>query len=194
MDQRRNAAERLLASYSRFYGITRFDGMDAPETKGVREALKLSVPLLPGGAELTAVCEYYERNGGYFLLRSNELWTSEQEEFIFLFTCPRLTEAVHEAVKEFVCREGKKMAHIGPGHMYTGVSSVIICDDADEAAEKALKKSSYTKTFRFMIHGWLEYRANCLDLSRERFLFNRAGRRMQPEMMKVWEGRKAGLA
>ena len=56
MDQRRNAAERLLASYSRFYGITRFDGMDAPETKGVREALKLSVPLLPGGAELTAVC------------------------------------------------------------------------------------------------------------------------------------------
>lgn len=45
-----------------------------------------------------------------------------------------------------------------------------------------------------MIHGWLEYRASCLDLSRERFLFNRAGRRMQPEMMKVWEGRKAGLA
>lgn len=78
MDQRRNAAERLLASYSRFYGITRFDGIDAPETKGVREALKLSVPLLPGGAELTAVCEYYERDGGYFLLRSNELWTSEQ--------------------------------------------------------------------------------------------------------------------
>lgn len=58
------------------------------------------------------MCEYYERDGGYFLLRSNELWTSEQEEFIFLFTCPRLTEAVHEAVKEFVCREGKKMAHI----------------------------------------------------------------------------------
>lgn len=97
-------------------------------------------------------------------------------------------------MKEFVCRKGKKMAHIGPGHMYTGVSSVIICDDADEAAEKALKKSSYTKTFRFMIHGWLEYRASCLDLSREKFLFNRAGRRMQPEMMKVWEGRKAGLA
>ena len=55
MDRRRNAAERLLASYSRFYGITRFDGMAAPETEGVREALKLSVPLLPGGAELTAV-------------------------------------------------------------------------------------------------------------------------------------------
>ena len=51
MNRRRNAAERLLASYSRFYGITRFDGMDAPETEGVREALKLSVPLLPGGAE-----------------------------------------------------------------------------------------------------------------------------------------------
>ena len=44
MDQRRTAAERLFASYSRFYGITRFDGMDAPETEGVREALKLSVP------------------------------------------------------------------------------------------------------------------------------------------------------
>lgn len=37
MDRRRNAAERLLASYSRFYGITRFDGMDAPETEGVRK-------------------------------------------------------------------------------------------------------------------------------------------------------------
>ena len=68
MDRRRNAAERLLASYSRFYGITRFDGMDAPETEGVREALKLSVPLLPGGAELTAVCEYIlplGTKGGY---------------------------------------------------------------------------------------------------------------------------------
>ena len=79
----------------------------------------------------------------------------------------------------------KKTELKGLGNIISNIGSI---------AEKALKKSSYTKTFRFMIHGWLEYRASCLDLSRERFLFNRAGRRMQPEMMKVWEGRKAGLA
>ena len=85
--------ECLLAGYRRYYNVTRFDGGYNPppeEFKGICEADKLTPPDLPEDVSFNALCEYYEKAEGYFLFHRNELWTTHQEEFIFLFSVPAL--------------------------------------------------------------------------------------------------------
>lgn len=92
MRARKDAVERLLAAYRRYYTITRFDGVGEAPGKGIQEAKDLTAPFLPEGASLSAVCEYYERAERYFILHSNELWSTHQEEFVFVFSVPHLSK------------------------------------------------------------------------------------------------------
>ena len=105
---------------------------------------------------------------------------------MFLFQVPRLTLTVFRELAHFAYEAGMDMAHIGPGHMYTYISPVFICDSMDEEAAKALMKCQHYKSFRFSFHGWMEYHAGALELGRGRFYFNRAGRCMEKGLRKVF--------
>lgn len=183
---RDEAVERLLSGYRRYYTITRFDGVREEEARGLAEAVHLQKLFFSGGSELSAVCEYYEQGEKYFLFHSAQLWSTAQEEFIFLFKVPRLTLAVFRELSEYAYEAGMDMAHIGPGHMYTYISSLFICDSIDEEARKALEKCHRYKSFRFSFHGWMEFHAGALELTGGHFYFNRAGRCMEKGLRKVF--------
>ena len=183
---RDEAVERLLSWYRRYYTITRFDGVREEEARGLAEAVHLQKPFFSGGSELSAVCEYYEQGEKYFLFHSAQLWSTAQEEFIFLFKVPRLTLAVFRELSEYAYEAGMDMAHIGPGHMYTYISPLFICDSIDEEARKALEKCHRYKSFRFSFHGWMEFHAGALELTGGHFYFNRAGRCMEKGLRKVF--------
>lgn len=183
---RDEAVERLLSGYRRYYTITRFDGVREEEARGLAEAVHLQKPFFSGGSELSAVCEYYEQGEKYFLFHSAQLWSTAQEEFIFLFKVPRLTLAVFRELSEYAYEAGMDMAHIGPGHMYTYISPLFICDSIDEEARKALEKCHRYKSFRFSFHGWIEFHAGALELTGGHFYFNRAGRCMEKGLRKVF--------
>lgn len=183
---RDEAVERLLSGYRRYYTITRFDGVREEDARGLAEAVHLQKPFFSGGSELSAVCEYYEQGEKYFLFHSAQLWSTAQEEFIFLFKVPRLTLAVFRELSEYAYEAGMDMAHIGPGHMYTYISSLFICDSIDEEARKALEKCHRYKSFRFSFHGWMEFHAGALELTGGHFYFNRAGRCMEKGLRKVF--------
>lgn len=183
---RDEAVERLLSGYRRYYTITRFDGVREEEARGLAEAVHLQKPFFSGGSELSAVCEYYEQGEKYFLFHSAQLWSTAQEEFIFLFKVPRLTLAVFRELSEYAYEAGMDMAHIGPGHMYTYISPLFICDSIDEEARKALEKCHRYKSFRFSFHGWMEFHAGALELTGGHFYFNRAGKCMEKGLRKVF--------
>ena len=111
--QKENAVERLLKSYRRFYNITRFDGGISPpleEGRNLREAVKLSPFREDERNGLAAVCEYYEKTGQHLFLKSNEIWSANQEEFIFLFTADHLTADLFERCRDYAYNAGMEMA------------------------------------------------------------------------------------
>ncbi len=55
MRARKDAVERLLAAYRRYYTITRFDGVRESPGEGLREAKDLTAPFLPKGR----LCQRY---------------------------------------------------------------------------------------------------------------------------------------
>lgn len=189
MDRRREVVERLLYGYERFYTITRFDQPREDASEKLCEAKEIVAPFLKDGAKLVSICEYYEAAKKYFLFKTNSLWETEQEEFILLFSVPKLTKSVLHECLDFAYHAGRDMAHIGPGHMYTFVTPVFVCDEMDEEARKEIEGYRYFESFCFSFHGWLEF--HVAAICGDKFYFNRAGRSMEKELRRVMSHQSA---
>ena len=191
MEKKRNeAVERLLSGYRRYYTVTRFDGGFNPppeEFKGICEAGKLTPPVLPGEICFVAVCEYYEKAERYFLFKANELYSTHQEEFIFLFSVKNLTKELFETCRDYAYEAGMELAHIGPGHMYTYITPVIVCETAEADAVKALEKTKIYKSFKFSFHGWMDFHVACFEASKQKLHFNHSGLCMKKSLEKVFK-------
>lgn len=163
-----SATARLLSSFQAYYNIKQ------PEAEAT-----------PKGMPLRAICEYYERSQKYVLSQKAELWSENSEEFLFLFQVERLTLELFEKCKDYALDEGMKMAHIGPGHMYTYITPMFICTSCDEDARRALKKCRKFKSFRFSFHGWMDLHTAVLEVQNNQISSNAGGRSVEKVMKKV---------
>lgn len=161
---REEALERLLASYEAYFNISKCSDEQKP---------------------LVAVCEFYERSEKFVLTKKAELWSANCEEFIYLFDVPRLTVSVFNECKEYALKDGMEKAHIGSGHMYTYITPVIVCDSCDEDARKLLKKCHIYKSFRFSLHGWMDFHVAAFEVTSDRISTNRSGRCVEKVLKSV---------
>ena len=87
-------------------------------------------------------------------------------------------------------QDGMERLHIGPGHMYSYITPIIVCDTCDEDAVKALKKCHIYKSFRFSLHGWMDFHAAAVIGDSDRIESNRAGRTTAKILKKVLYSKK----
>lgn len=165
---RKEIQDKLLKSYQRYYNIYPAEEEQRP---------------------LIARCDYFEHSEKYVLSRKAELWSADAEEFLYLFDVPHLTEELYETCMKTATEDGMGRMNIGPGHMYSYITAVIICDSADEKAAVALKKSRLHKSFHFSFHGWMDYRAALVLRNESRLVTNGAGRCMTKVMKKVLDSK-----
>lgn len=161
--------EILLKSYTAYYDITDYKAERAP---------------------LRALCEYYEHAEKYMVSRKVSLWSADSEEFIYLFDVPHLTLEIFEACKKAAYEDGMERLHIGPGHMYSYITPIIVCDACDADALKALKRCHIYKSFHFSLHGWMDFHAAAVIGDSDRIESNRAGRSTAKILKKVLYSKK----
>ncbi len=146
---------KLIESYRTYFNIKLFDEEKKP---------------------LTAICEFFEHSEKYVLSRKAELWSANCEEFIYLFDMERLTLDDYIKCKEYAYEDGMKRANIGPGHMYTYITPIFICDTCDLDAKKALQRCRIYKSFRFSLHGWMDFHNAVLEVKTNKIYTNRSGK------------------
>ncbi len=158
---RENAVDVLLRSYQAYYNIYRYDGGENAVREGSPEDGKSQEEMLQlieeKGYPLKARCDFFEHSQKYMISRKAEMYHYDSEEFLYLFSTPVLTMEEFEKCKDLVLEDSMDRAHIGPGHMYTFATAIFLCDSCDEEVLKALKKIRFYKSFRFSLHGWLDY-------------------------------------
>lgn len=159
----------LLKSYVAYYDITDYGTERRP---------------------LRALCEYYEHAEKYMVSKKVPLWSADSEEFIYLFDVPHLTLAVFEDCKKTAYEDGMERLHIGPGHMYSYITPIMVCGDCDADALKALKKCHIYKSFQFSLHGWMDFHAAVVIGDSDRIESNRAGRTTAKILKKVLFSKK----
>lgn len=170
-----SAVSRLLSSFRAYYNITEMDGIQSGDADGGAR----------GEIPVRAICEYYEKSQRFVVSQKAELWSEHSEEFLFLFQMERLTPELFEVCKDYAYDEGMKMAHIGPGHMYTYITPIFVCESCDETAKKALKKCRIFKSFRFSFHGWMDLHVAVLEVKNNQISSNAGGRSVEKVMKSV---------
>ena len=151
---RESAIARLIESYKSYYDIHMFHDGQIP---------------------VTARCDFFEHSQKYVLSKRAELWSADCEEFLYLLNIPHLTLDQYVKWRDYVHEDGMRLMHIGPGHMYSFITPVFICDICEEDARKALKKCRIYKSFHFSLHGWMDFRTAVVELSKGRIDANRSG-------------------
>ena len=161
---REAAIERLLRSFSSCYNIQLVEDDQTP---------------------ITARCDFFEHSGQYVISKKAELWSAENEEFLYLVNIPHLTLETFEELKSEIHADGMKRIHVGPGHMASYITAVFVCDTCDEDARKALKKCRIYKSFHFSLHGWMDHHTALVELSTGQIDGNLGGRHTAKILKKV---------
>lgn len=105
---------------------------------------------------LIATAFFHVHSASYVVLKSAEIWSADCDEYIYLFSMPRLTKELYEECLKMACDDGIPRIKPGSHHMASYVSAVFLCDAWDTEALKALKKCRIRKSFHFSLHGWME--------------------------------------
>ena len=152
---RDEACTRLMKSFQNSYNIEEIDHPDLP---------------------IVARLDFFEYSEKYVLSKKAKIWEADCEDFLYLFSLKELTEGVLEECRKYAWEDGLKKAHIGPGHMYSYITVVFVCESAQESAKEVLVKLKDSKSFLFSLHGWATLRAAIVGLEEDMIVSNRNGR------------------
>ena len=125
---------------------------------------------------LAAKCEFHVHNEKYVLVKKAKLWNADANEYVFIFITDSLNKDIFTRCKNYAYEEGMKLINPGPGHMYSYITAIFICDNCDKEAEKLLKKCKIIKNFKFSLHGWMDYRTTCVSVDNNYIFGNRSSR------------------
>ena len=148
------AIEMLLPSFSQYYTINK----DSPVAPFYAEA------------------EFRSHNEQYFLVRSAHIADIDSNEFVFFATPSNLDE---ENLNEFIQKAWQEgLSRVKPfyGHKNSDVTLIIICDTADNSAKNKIKKTKLSKSYKFSIYGWSNFKLIAAVLKDEQLSFNRFGK------------------
>lgn len=164
MSTRNEIANKLLKSFISSYNISRVeDDTDS----------------------LVAVCEYFEHSEKYVMSKKAELWSADCEEFLYVYDKEVPDGDWYEKIMKNAIADGMERMNVGPGHMYTYVTVMIICDSYDKDMAALVKKSKFYKSFKLGFHGWLNYRVLMVNAETAGMCFNREGKACAKSVRRV---------
>lgn len=148
--------EKLLLAYSHYFDIERFDKND--------------------GGDFSAVAQYHSRSEKYVLVKKARLWAMEQNEYVYFAVAENINTAELNRLYEAARDSGLEQIHPHSEHMYSYVTLIVLADNIDDEAKKAIKKLRYQKNFRLSLHGWMEFRIAAVSFSDGEILSNARGK------------------
>ncbi len=151
------ALQKLLHSFERYYTI---------KTDGVR-------------APFAAEAEFHAHGQQYFLVKSAHIADIDSNEYVFfaeesLLTSDRLGELDEAAWGEGLSRVKPYM-----GHRNSDVTLIVLADKIDDDVFGKIKKTKHSKSYKFSLYGWSNFRALAYETSTGRLAYNRFGKDLQ---------------
>lgn len=124
---------------------------------------------------LVAKCTFNVHSEKYVLLKKAKLWSADSHEHVYIFSVPTLTKKIYEDCRDFAYEKGMALIEPKPGHMYTYITALFICDNSEREAVKALKRCRLHKNFQFSLLGWMDYHTALVDVGTEKVYTNGSG-------------------
>ena len=125
---------RLLRSYAAYYDV---EPMEAQEP-------------------LVATAFFHVHGTKYVLSKKAELWATDNNEYVYFFSVPHLTEEVVDQCIQLAYDRGMEHIHPDKNHMSSYIVALFLCGTYTEEAMKKVKRCRMRKSFQFSLKGWME--------------------------------------
>ena len=155
---REQLLDRLFRGYQTYFNVERYE-MERAD-----------------GLPLKGCCHFFAHSEKYVLLKKAKLWEADTNEFVYVFSVPALTKELYETCKSYAYEQGMKLIDPKPGHMYSYITVVFVCDTCTMEARKALQKCRVYKSFHFSWYGWMNLHTAAIVREGTQVLTNRMGR------------------
>ena len=126
-----------------------------------------------------AEAEFHSYSEQYFLTRAAHIADIDSHEYVFFAEEDHLTPERLEELERTAWDVGLSRAKPGPGHRNSDVALIIIADRIEETAFRQVSKIKRSKSYRFSLHGWSNFRVLAYEVSSDRVASNRAGKSLK---------------
>ena len=147
--------DKILKSYEIYYDVKKFENNSLP---------------------LKATCEFHVHNEKYVLSKKAQLWSTEANEYVYIFEMNTLTKDLFLECKNYAYEEGMQIINPKPGHMYSYITTIFIYDFCDKKTESLIKKCKISKNFKFSLNGWMDFHIACINTSENKIYSNKSGK------------------
>lgn len=157
IDKKEKYLDRLLYNYEPYYDIKKFTENEI-------------------GVPLRAECVFDVHSEKYVLVKKAVLYEADSHEYLYIFTAPHFTKELYDSCHQTAYDRGMELVDPRPGHMYSYITALYICDSCDPEVVKALKKTRIRKNFLFSFRGWMEFHNALVNVSDRTVVTNFSGR------------------
>ena len=91
---------------------------------------------------------------------------------------------------DFALADGLPRVKPHKEHQYTNIAAVFVADGFDPATAKHIAKRSFSKSYKFSLHGYTELLTAAVELGTESTRTNSAGRPLEAYFKKLFAAKK----
>ena len=134
--------------------------------------------------------DYVARDEKYWLTKSVKVWGNEKNEYCYVFMAESFTPELAERCMDWALQDGLPRVKPHAEHQCTNIKTVLIADSVDPETAKTVQKKSFTKNYKFGLHGYTNLLTGIVDLGTEKTVTNREGHELVPYFKKLFAARK----
>jgi len=148
--------ERLSNSYAAWYDVSRGN--------------------MGSGLPLEALGQHYSRSEKYVLSKKAKLWAVEVNDYLYIFSMPRLDKNQAEECVKFSIEDALPRVKPHKEHMYSFITTLFVADEAEKDALSFIRWRRFIKSYKMGLQGSSPLKTAALDIGREKIVTNNMGR------------------
>ena len=157
--------ERLSDSYAAWYDVSLGD--------------------MGTGLPLKALGQHYSRSEKYVLSKKAKLWAIEINDYLYLFSMPRLEKNQAEECVTFSIEDALPRVKPHKEHMYSFITAVFVADEAEKDALKFIRWRRFVKSYKLGLQGSSPLKTAALDIGKEKIITNNMGRDLRKQIKNI---------
>ena len=157
--------ERLFGSYNGWYDVLPGD--------------------MGSGLPLEALCVYRSRSEKYVLSKKAKLWAVEVNDYLYLYSMPKLEKEQAEACVSFAIGDALPRVKPHNEHMYSFITAMFVADEAEKDALKFIRWRKFNKSYKLSMYGSSPLKTAALDIGGEKIVTNNMGRDLRKQIRNI---------
>ena len=138
------------------------------------------------GLPLDFRADYFSRAEKYWLSKDITIWGNETNEFAYIFSDASFDKDKVDRCIDYALKEGLPRVKPHKEHQYTNIKVIFVADSFDKDTAKHIRKKSFSKNYKFSLHGFTELKTAAVDLSEKKAYVNRAGQELTQYFSKLF--------